>query len=73
MTLIYICVHHRGVNETFVPTWPQIQMHPKFDAHKPTYFITHGYSSGINTEWFHNLTNAILNKVSIIQNNFHDT
>ncbi|KAK0164528.1 hypothetical protein PV328_003145 [Microctonus aethiopoides] len=53
----------QGVNETFIPTWPQIQMHPKFDARKPTYFITHGYSSGINTEWFHNLTNAILNKV----------
>lgn len=36
----------------------------QFDASKPTYFITHGYSSDTNNNWFKNLTEAILYQVN---------
>ncbi|XP_034945186.1 pancreatic triacylglycerol lipase-like [Chelonus insularis] len=53
---------NRIVNKTFIQTWPTIQIHPEFNSQKPTYFITHGYTSESDNPWFNNLTEAILFK-----------
>lgn len=51
---------NRETNKSYVETWPNIKMNVQFNASKPTYFITHGYSSDTNNNWFKNLTEAIL-------------
>ncbi|XP_012276801.1 pancreatic triacylglycerol lipase [Orussus abietinus] len=47
--------------QNYFETWPRINIRA-YDSQKPTFFITHGYYSESNVEWFKNLTYAILNK-----------
>ncbi|KAK2580877.1 hypothetical protein KPH14_005949 [Odynerus spinipes] len=59
-TTFYIINRERKEKLHF-QTWPNIDS-SQYQAHKPSYILTHGFYSSGNVEWMQNLTTAILSK-----------